>query len=351
MNKNILKYLVCVNCSNDLRLKVLKHYKNNVIEGVLYCNNGHEFPIIKSIPRILKKEFMFKIYKNNKHFFNKYNINVDYSNSYKKNIKEKIAESFTYEWKKYNKLYDFYEWQFLDWINPVKKDFFKNKLVLDAGCGNGRHTFFAAKYSSEVIAIDLGESIEVAQDNNKNFNNVNFIQSDIYNLPFKNNIFDYAYCIGVLHHLPRPYEGFLNLIKYIKKNGRMSIWVYGNQSFIIIIFNILRINLFSKISIRLNHFISNIITISLYPIIYYYKLINQYTSNRFKYILPQFDFLVYLSKLNYKVIRSITFDQMLAPVAFYYKREDIYAWFKRARLKNILITERNDNSWRGTGIK
>ena len=44
------------------------------------------------------------------------------------------------------------------------------------------------------------------------------------------------------------------------------------------------------------------------------------------------------------------FDQLVAPTAFYHRREEVVDWFNTASLKDVEITRRNNNSWRGTGL-
>lgn len=45
------------------------------------------------------------------------------------------------------------------------------------------------------------------------------------------------------------------------------------------------------------------------------------------------------------------FDHLVAPTAFYHRREEIEDWFATAKLAQVEITARNSNSWRGTGVK
>jgi SAM-dependent methyltransferase len=39
--------------------------------------------------------------------------------------------------------------------------------------------------------------------------------------------FDVIYSLGVLHHTPDPRQAFLNLVKCLKKEGIISVWLYG----------------------------------------------------------------------------------------------------------------------------
>ena len=76
-------------------------------------------------------------------------------------VAERTSAAFGWQWQEFVELYDQYEAQFLDWIHPVEPEFFRDKVVLDAGCGNGRHAFYAATYGSrEVVAMDLSEAVE-----------------------------------------------------------------------------------------------------------------------------------------------------------------------------------------------
>ena len=265
----------------------------------------------------------------------------------------KTVNSFGYEWKIFQKLYSIYEDQFLDWIYPVKKELFKNKLVLDAGCGTGRHTYFSAKYGAKTIGIDLSEAVDIAFKNTGNLKNVNIIQADIYNAPFREKTFDYIYSIGVLHHLPNPQKGFDCLVNLLKNNKYISVWVYGKENNALLrIADPLRETVLSKLPLQINYYLALILAISLYPIMAMYNLTDIFVKeDRIKSALPQFNFLIYLSKLKFKIIHSIIFDQMLAPIANYYTKSEFEKWFKDAKLKKVYISWRNKNSWRGMGKK
>src|SRR5256884_2810395 len=143
--------------------------------------------------------------------------------------KATTAEKFGWQWQHFNQFEAGYENQFLAWIAPVTREFFKDKVVLEGGCGKGRHTQLAAQFGArDVIGIDLSDAVETAFAATRELPNAHIVQADIYNLPFA-RVFDYAFSIGVLHHLPDPRAGFQSLTSKVKPGGYMSAWVYGAE--------------------------------------------------------------------------------------------------------------------------
>ena len=316
MKLKLLDFIVCPKCKSEFKLEV-NEKDDEIKEGKLICNKCcTSYPVRNYIPRILLK--------------------LD-------PIEKKTAKTFGYEWTNFSKLYDTYKQQFLDWIKPLKPSFFKNKVVLDAGCGVGRHVFYSAIFGAkDIIGIDFSNSVDVAYQHVKQFSNAHIIQSDIYNLPFKKP-FDFIYSIGVLHHLPCPEKGFRKLIKHLKPKAHILIWVYGREGNLLLKTLLVLRKLTIKLPFKINKLISLFILILLYPILLLYK--------PFKKInLPHRDFLIYLSNFSLNQIHSIIFDQLIAPIANYYRKEEIEQWFTNAGLKNVLISCRNKNSWKGTGV-
>ncbi len=381
--------IICPYCKKEMRLNVFKternsykniekskckkcHFKNKdrkckecynteISEGLLQCGCGRWYPIINKIPRILSDSLMEK-YLSEKwaKFLEKYKEAIPNEISQKKKdihkeAKIKTLEGFGYEWKNFSKLFDTYEKQFLDWIYPIKPKFFVNKLILDAGCGAGRHSYHSAKFGAEVVGFDLSESVDVAYNNTKIFPKTYILQADIYHLPFRESQFDYVYSIGVLHHLPTPQEGFDRLVNILKKGGAISVWVYGKEgNYLLKIMDPLRKHIICKLPVKITNKLSYIAMLFIYPIIkFVYKPLNKkrFTKKIADKILPQNSFFNYLANFNFEQNHSILFDQLLAPIANYYKKEEFEKWFLEAPLKDIKITRRNKNSWRGLAIK
>lgn len=330
MKEKLLNYLVCPACQKEFNLEVFEKEGGEIVFGKLTCAGcGKEYFIKNAVPRIIG------------------NISTD---------KKKTTEGFSYEWKSFNMLTDKYREQFLDWLYPVREDFFRGKIILDAGCGKGRHAFWSAKFGArEVIGVDLGETVEVAYENNKNFSNVHIVQTDIYHLPFRRETFDYIYSIGVLHHLPDPEAGFNSLVNYLKPGGTISAWVYGREGndWIIYILNPVRIFFTSRLPLGILKIISFFPALIMQILVkFIYRPINRIAVLQpLKKFLFYNDYLYSISDFSFRENYSIVFDHLLAPTAFYLTRDEFTGWFKKSDLKEPIITWRNKNSWRGTGVK
>jgi len=81
-----------------------------------------------------------------------------------------------------------------------------SKLVLDVGCGSGRHVVELAKRSSVVVGVDLSKRLlKIANSRVKRLglsHRAMLIVSDALFLPFRRASFDVVVCIAVVHHIP-----------------------------------------------------------------------------------------------------------------------------------------------------
>lgn len=367
MKKSLLKHIICPYCKQGFKLEEFGSYteKNNnkewkeIISGYLKCS-CRWYPVIKGVPRILPDAILWQVVQTHySDFLIKFknrlpNILDKHKTDLHSKKKTRTLKGFGFEWKRFPKLYNAYTKQFIDWIKPVKQDFFRKKFVLDAGCGTGRHTYHSTLWGAETIGIDLSEAVDVAYKNTGKQIKTHIIQADIFNLPFKPSTFDYIYSIGVIHHLPSPIEGFKFLTNYLKPKKHISIWIYGKEGNCLLrIVDPIRKYILSKLPLKLNLFISCLITLLLYPLIrIIYAPLNQNSLTRpIAALLPQNAFFNYLSNFNFKIVHSIVFDQMLAPVAYYCSKRQVAAWFNHANVKILSISLRNQNSWRAFGIK
>ncbi len=328
MKERLLDLLACPKCGGDILLAYASQYDcNEIIEAVLSCKKcSLEYKVVRGVPR----------------FADLGTIESD---------KAATAENFGWQWTNFTQEDPNYNEQFLGWLQPVKQDFFKGKVVLEGGCGKGRHTKLAAEWGAkEVVGIDLGDGVESAFAATRHLPNAHIVQCDIFKLPLKRE-FDYAFSIGVLHHTPDPKKAFISLAGKVKKGGHISAWVYGaeNNKWITKYVNPVREGFTSKISQPVLYQLSKLPTLGVFLST---KLVYRPANIIAKPVADKLfynDYLNHLGTFGWREQHNIVFDHLVAPTAFYISKEDFEGWWEEIRAEDIEITWHNQNSWCGFG--
>ena len=297
------------------------------MEGQLRCSScASLFPITGGIPR----------------FANLAEVESD---------KHATAENFGWQWKHFTHHDERYAEQLLGWIAPVTPEFFRDKVVLEGGCGKGRHTLLAAQWGArEVIGVDLSEAVETAFDATRSLPNAHVVQADIFRLPLARK-FDYAFSVGVLHHLPDPRQGFMSLASKVKPGGQLSAWIYGaeNNEWIVRLVNPVREKITSRIDRRALLHLSKIPAAGMFLATkLIYGPLNRSGSTLGQYLFYN-DYLSAIAPFGWRDQHLIVFDHLVAPTAFYISRQEFEAWWRDVGATDVTITWHNKNSWRGTG--
>jgi len=106
-----------------------------------------------------------------------------------------------------------------------------NKNVLEVGCGTGQLSiYFSTGNNNLIVALDATlESLKIAKDfaNKNNINNIEFVNTDIFDDVLAENYFDFVWCNGVLHHTKDPYKAFCVISKSLKKEGYILVGLYN----------------------------------------------------------------------------------------------------------------------------
>ena len=140
------------------------------------------------------------------------------------------AESFGFQWRRFDRTQldspgrNLSEEHFIKKTRTRPEDF-KDKLVLDVGCGMGRFAEVVTRWGARVVGIDLSVAVEVAARNLLDREFVGF-QADVFSLPFAPESFDCIYSMGVLHHTPDCEKAFKVLPQYLKPGGLIAVWLY-----------------------------------------------------------------------------------------------------------------------------
>ena len=122
----------------------------------------------------------------------------------------------------------------LEWHIPIAAQFsnYKNKKVLEIGCGMGIDGLRFVKNGAIYYGIDLtDEGIRLAKENFNLFGYEGTLQvANAEDLPFKENEFDHIYSWGVIHHSPDTEKIVNEIYRVLKPGGTFCIMVYNRTS-------------------------------------------------------------------------------------------------------------------------
>jgi SAM-dependent methyltransferase len=263
------------------------------------------------------------------------------------------SKKFSNSWNNvYNPSVYTYE-QVSEWISPWNVSELEGQSVLELGCGSGAILYHLQNISNiRLSGIDLGSSVNTARK--LLHEDVNIIQSDITDHKAILSLlgrFDRCYCIGVLHHLCEPQKGFESLLKLTKPGGYFHAWVYAYEgNWVVRIFvEPLRI-IVNQLPWWLNKFLIAL-PLSI-PFYFYGKLCSLLKKFGFSNLsIPLFDYMIWVSKRDFRFHHHVAFDQLVTPTTHYFKRGRIEKWLEHPEIdpSSIYIKFRNGNGWKFGG--
>lgn len=195
---NLIKDICCPVCKNKLTIQ------GNNNSKYLKCSNKDcriKYPIVAGIPVLLPGI-----------------CDKKYAKNIEKQRDKKLREAFS------NLLYE--DKKSLKNLKILKKfSVFKyptDMKVIDLGTGLGHTLKHLVTHFSNCYGVELDlKRIQLSHARNR------IVCGDMIQIPFPDNFFDIAFCIGVVHHLP-DLNKYLLLIKEIKrilkKNCLFMLW-------------------------------------------------------------------------------------------------------------------------------
>lgn len=126
------------------------------------------------------------------------------------------------------------EWQYEKGIDTIKfylkytdvDEMFKDKVVLDIGCGAGGKTiFYASKGVKKIIGVEILEKYKKEAENlAKNYNmgdKFEFVCADASKTPFKDETFDTIIMNDAMEHVDEPELVLEECYRILKKSGKL----------------------------------------------------------------------------------------------------------------------------------
>ena len=147
------------------------------------------------------------------------------------NIDQSTVDGFGDEWSRFQqseltkeeqkKVFDDY-FSIFPWEKLPKKP-----VGVDVGCGSGRWGMLVADKASQLHLVDASiDALDVAKKNLAKFENCKFHHASVDDMPFEDESIDFAYSLGVLHHVPKTEEAIKSVSKKLKQNGVLLLYLY-----------------------------------------------------------------------------------------------------------------------------
>ena len=311
MRETLLNIVACPYCQSSLDVSIRLKNKFGIEEGSLFCSQcSRSYPIKEGIPRFVSENM------------------------------GSTQERFSFEWMRYPGSLPEDEEIFLD-ETQLDPSAWKDRWVLDAGCGMGRYTRVAHSLGANVVALDLGGALIRLKDLANDSGRLHLVQGDLLHLPLKKESFDIIYSVGVIHHTPSPRNCVKELTQRLKPSGKLTLWVYGTAgSYRSFKTNPLKSNrqilkkfmflVWSMVSVR--EFFSDTL-----------RLFTVYLPHRLLYIfcyplaalgkIPILKYLTFSVHPLWRVRLQENFDWLAPPYQSHHTKEEIKLWFEKNGLK------------------
>lgn len=215
------------------------------------------------------------------------------------------------------------------------------KTVLDAGCGGGRWAAEVASRGARVIALDLGESIELAA------RHVGppalFVQADVRDVPLAARSVDLAYSLGVLHHIEETDLAVRRIVETIKPGGWFFVYLYyaldGKGRLFRATFTV--VDGLRRVISSLPQSVLAPITTVIAAVVYLplARLARILEAAGLKALADRIPLRIY-SALSFRTMRNDSLDRFGTKLEKRYRRDEVIGLLERAGLEDIRVSDR-----------
>jgi SAM-dependent methyltransferase/uncharacterized protein YbaR (Trm112 family) len=215
MKDRLLKFLRCPEDGRTLHIVAEAVRSGGELrEGELACENGHRFAVRAAVPRMTPEgtagqDGTFE----------------SFSAKWASVGAEELRQRFDQQYRWYDQRYGFHG------DDGLRSFLDGRSLILEAGTGLGGDAARLARLSdADVIALDLSDSIEIAQQEFGSIENLHYIQADLMKPPVPLERFDFVSAEQVLHHTPDARRAFATVGGLLAPGGKLAVYVYKEKA-------------------------------------------------------------------------------------------------------------------------
>ena len=277
-------------------------------------------------------------------------------NTKQDNVETNVIKDFGSEWKRFDQsslsgneqaeIFNSY-FKIFPWRNLPT-----GSVGADIGCGSGRWANLVAPHVGHLHLVDpSSDALAVARKNLSNAKNVSFYQASVEELPLDEGSLDFAYSLGVLHHVPDTMEAIRSVARALKPDAPFLIYLYysfDNRPWwfraIWQISNIFR-RIISIMPTWLKGFVCEIIALLVYLPLARVALLLE----KLKMLSASWP-LAYYRNRKYYVMRTDALDRFGTRLEKRFSRQEITTMLQFAGFKDIHFSE-TQPFWCAVGIK
>lgn len=240
--------------------------------------------------------------------------------------------------------------QFEDWFRPIEPASLAGASVLELGFGNGSLLYHVgACHPSRLAGVELGDTLEQTRTNLAHLppGVLELHRGDLTKVAL--GTFDLVYCIGVLHHLTDPEEGFRAVLRHTRPGGRFHCWVYAEEGNGLVIHVVDPIR---RVASRLPWWLTKYgvalpLTLPYFAYAKSLRRVPEAVADR----LPLGAYSRWIAERDLRFFHHVAFDQLVTPQTVYISRPTVERWLRHPDVDPVstYVIQRNGNSWKFGG--
>jgi ubiquinone/menaquinone biosynthesis C-methylase UbiE len=223
---------------------------------------------------------------------------------------------------------------------------------IDVGCGTGRWSMNVAPFVQHLHLLDASsEALAVAKENLSFAKNVSFHAKSVAEIPLPPNSLDFAYSLGVLHHVPNTQAAIEAIADKLKPGAPILVYLYyafdNRPAWYRLLWRVA--NLGRLVVSRLPHSLRLVVSYAIAALIYWPLARGAGVLSRLGISPPSLPLAWYANKSFY-VMRTDAYDRFCTRLEKRFTRIEIEQMLNRAGFDSVRFSN-NAPFWCAVGVK
>jgi SAM-dependent methyltransferase len=241
--------------------------------------------------------------------------------------------------------------QFRSFFAPVNPATLAGESVIELGFGHGSFLHHVLRSNpARLSGVDLGDLVGETQRKLERLvpqTELDLRQGDLTRVDLGPH--DFAYCIGVLHHLREPEAGFASLLRHTRPGGRFHGWVYSREGNFVVrrVADPVR-----RASARLPWWLTKwgpgfTVAAVLFGYARLLAFLQARGARAFVRALPLHDYASTIAGRDFAFFHFLATDFLVARHTVYLDRPTVESWLRHPDVEpgSTYLIHRNGNSW------